>query len=159
MRCFPGSFSQSRHAASFWPRRGNFGRPPPMKSFPRPPPSAVPGLTRAWVDQGEFDVGRSRLQSLMLYDGTLFAQSSRATLEALDAETGQRLWSKLVGQPGYPSLAPGACKDLVATVNGSRLDVLNRYTGDILYQTSVDGVPASAAARATSGPTCRTRRA
>ena len=104
------------------------------------------GLTRAWVNQAQVDVGRSRLQSLMLYDGTLFAQSSRATLEALDAETGQRLWTKLVGQPGYPSLAPGACKDLVATVNGSRLYVLNRYTGDILYQTSVDGVPAGAPA-------------
>jgi outer membrane protein assembly factor BamB len=99
------------------------------------------GLTRAWVNQAQVDSGQGRLQSLVLYDGTLFAQSSRATLEALDADTGRRLWAKMVGQPGYPSLAPGACKDLVATINGARLYVLNRYTGDILYQTKIDGVP------------------
>jgi outer membrane protein assembly factor BamB len=110
------------------------------------------GLTRAWVTQAQVDAGQSRLQSLVLYDGTLFAQSSRATLEAIDAETGQRLWSKLIGQPGYPSLPPGACKDLVATVNGSRLYVLNRYTGDILYQTMIDGVPGG-------GPALSTKRA
>jgi hypothetical protein len=107
------------------------------------------GLTRAWVTQAQVDAARSRLQSLVLYDGTLFAQSSRSTLEAIDAETGQRLWSRLVGQQNYPSAPPGACKDLVATVNGSRLYVLNRYTGDILYQTPVDGVPGGAPALST----------
>jgi outer membrane protein assembly factor BamB len=110
------------------------------------------GLTRAWVTQAQVDAGRSRLQSLVLYDGMLFAQSSRATLEAIDAETGQRLWSKLIGQPSYPSLPPGASKDLVATINGSRFYVLNRYTGDILYQTNVDGVPGG-------GPALSTKRA
>jgi hypothetical protein len=99
------------------------------------------GLTRAWVTQAQVDSGRGHLQSLVLYDGALFSQSSRATLEAIDAETGQRLWSKLIGHPAYPSLPPGACKDLVGTINGSRFYVLNRYTGDILYQTNVDGVP------------------
>ncbi len=32
-------------------------------------------------------------------------------------------------------------RDLVATINGSTLFVLNRYTGDILYQTTIDGAP------------------
>ena len=71
----------------------------------------------------------------------LYAQSNRATLEAIDAETGQKLWSKMIGQPNHPSLPPGACRDLVATINGSTLYVLNRYTGDILYQTTVNGAP------------------
>ena len=99
------------------------------------------GLTRVWVTQAQVNRGQSRLQDVVLSDGTLYAQSNRATLEAIDAETGQKLWSKMVGQPDHPSLPPGAFRDLVATVNGSTLYVLNRYTGDLLYQTKVNGAP------------------
>ena len=110
------------------------------------------GLTRVWVTQAQVNPARGRLQSVVLYDGTLFTQSSRATLEAIDAETGQKLWSKLVGQPSYPTLQPGACHDLVATINGARLFVLNRYTGDILFETDIDGAPGG-------GPALSTKRA
>jgi hypothetical protein len=79
----------------------------------------------------------------------LFAQSNRATLEAIDAETGQMLWSKMIGQPSHPSLPPGACGDLVATINGCTLYVMNRYTGDILFQTTVDGAPGGGPALST----------
>jgi outer membrane protein assembly factor BamB len=99
------------------------------------------GLTRVWVTQAQVNSGQGRLQAVVLYDGVLYAQSSRATLEAIDAETGQKLWAKLVGQPNHPSLPPSASRDLVATINGSTLFVLNRYTGDILYQTTIDGAP------------------
>jgi outer membrane protein assembly factor BamB len=99
------------------------------------------GLTRMWVTQAQVNRAQSRLQTVVLYDGVLYTQSNRATLEAIDAETGQKLWSKMVGQPDHPSLPPSACRDLVATINGSTLFVLNRYTGDILYQTTVDGAP------------------
>ena len=99
------------------------------------------GLTRAWVTQAQVNRGQGRLQAVVIYDGVLYAQSSRATLEAIDAETGQKLWSKLIGQPSHPSLPPGAFRDLVATINGSTLFVMNRYTGDILYQTTVIGAP------------------
>ncbi len=110
------------------------------------------GLTRVWVTQAQVNRGQSRLQDVVLCDGTLYAQSTRATLEAIDAETGQKLWSKMVGQPDHPSLPPGAFRDLVATVNGSTLYVLNRYTGDLLYQTKVDGAPGG-------GPALSSRRA
>ncbi len=99
------------------------------------------GLTRAWVTQAQVNRGQGRLQAVVLYDGVLYAQSNRATLEAIDAETGQKLWSKLIGQPNHPSLPPGVFRDLVATINGSTLFVMNRYTGDILYQTTVNGAP------------------
>ena len=99
------------------------------------------GLTRMWVTQAQVNRGQGRLQAVVFYDGVLYAQSNRATLEAIDAETGQKLWSKMIGQPNHPSLPPGACRDLVATINGSTLFVMNRYTGDILYQTLVNGAP------------------
>ncbi len=104
------------------------------------------GLTRAWLTQAQVDAGQNRLQSLTLYDGTLFAQSSRATLEAIDAETGQRLWTKLIGQPNHPSIPPAVYRDLAAVINGSTMFVLNRYTGDILFQTKINGMPGAAAA-------------
>jgi hypothetical protein len=99
------------------------------------------GLTRMWVTQSLVNRGQGRLESVVLCDGTIYAQSNRATLEAIDAETGQALWSKMVGRPDRPNLPPGACRDLVATINGSTLFVLNRYTGDILYQTTINGAP------------------
>jgi outer membrane protein assembly factor BamB len=107
------------------------------------------GLTRMWVTQAQVDRGQSRLQSVILCDGTIYAQSSRATLEAIDAETGQKLWTKLIGQPSHPTLAPTACGDLVAAINGSTLFVLNRYTGDILYQKLIDGAPGGGPALST----------
>ncbi len=99
------------------------------------------GLTRAWVTQAQVNRGQGRLQAVVLYDGVLYAQSNRATLEAIDAETGQKLWSKMIGQPNHPNLPPSAYRDLVATINGSTLYVMNRYTGDILYQTTINGAP------------------
>lgn len=102
------------------------------------------GLTRMWVTQAQVNRAQGRLQTLVLYEGTLYAQSNRAVLEGIDAETGQKLWSKMIGQPTHPTSTPSAHRDLVATINGSTLFVMNRYTGDILYQTLVNGIPAAA---------------
>jgi len=99
------------------------------------------GLTRMWVTQAQVNRGQGQLQTVVFCDGTLYAQSNRATLEAIDAETGQKRWSKMIGQPSHPSLPPSAYRDLVATINGSTLYVMNRYTGDILYQTTINGGP------------------
>ncbi|MEI8374573.1 MAG: PQQ-binding-like beta-propeller repeat protein [Planctomycetota bacterium] len=99
------------------------------------------GLTRAWITQAQVNHSQGRLQTVVFCDGVLYAQSSRATLEAIDAETGQKLWSKMIGQPNHPCLPPSAYRDLVATINGSTLYVMNRYTGDILYQTTINGAP------------------
>ena len=64
------------------------------------------GLTRMWVTQAQVDRGQGRLQDVVLYEGVLYTQSNRATLEAIDAETGQKLWSKMVWQPRSSQPAP-----------------------------------------------------
>ena len=38
-------------------------------------------------------------------------------------------------------MTPDVSSDLLATVNGSRLFVCNRYTGEVLFETQVDGSP------------------
>ena len=100
------------------------------------------GLTRPWFTQVELDQGRSRLRDLIYADGVLYAQTDTAMIHAIDAETGKTLWVRQVGRPGHPSLTPDVSGDLLATVNGSRLYVVNRYKGDVLFETEVEGAPA-----------------
>ncbi len=99
------------------------------------------GLTRPWLTQLQIDHGRGRVVDMVLHDGTLYLQTDRATLSAIDAETGHQLWSRIVGRPEHPSMTPCANDDFVATVNGSRLYVCNRYNGDLLYETQLDSGP------------------
>ena len=76
-----------------------------------------------------------------MYEGTLYVQTTGAMIHAFDAETGQTLWARQVGRPQHPSLMPAAYRDLLAAVNGSRLYLVNRYNGDVLYETEVQGAP------------------
>jgi len=99
------------------------------------------GLTRCWFTQIEMDPGRSRLKDLVLYDGILYAQTDRAMVHAIDAETGATLWAKQIGRPGHPSMTPGVGRSLLAVVNGSRLYVADRLNGKILVETDIDGAP------------------
>ena len=110
------------------------------------PEAARHGLVRPWITQMGFDSARGRLCDLILYEGTLYAQTDRATIHAIDAETGKMLWSKQVGRPNHPSLTPSASHDFLAVVNGSRLYVVNRLNGDLLYEREVEGAPGAGAA-------------
>jgi hypothetical protein len=99
------------------------------------------GLTRAWFSQVKMDVGRSRVESVVLDDDALFVQTDRGMITAINAETGQTLWSKQVGKPNHPTMTPGVSPDLVVVLNGSRLFALNRANGDLLFETQVSGPP------------------
>lgn len=99
------------------------------------------GLTRPWFAQVELDEGRGNLNSVLLNEGVLYAQTSSAMLHAIDAETGKTLWSKQVGLAKHPSLPPDARGDLVATINGSRLYVLNRFNGVLLCDKEIQDAP------------------
>ncbi|MGA2799487.1 MAG: PQQ-binding-like beta-propeller repeat protein [Thermoguttaceae bacterium] len=99
------------------------------------------GLTRTWFTQVEMDPGRSRLKHLVLDDGILYAQTDKAVVHAIDAETGATLWVKQIGRPEHPSMTPGVGRNLLAIVNGSRLYVANRFNGKILLETDIDGAP------------------
>jgi len=99
------------------------------------------GLTRSWFTQIQMDRSRTRVQDVVLHEGTLYVQTDRAMVHAVDAETGKTIWAREVGRPNHPSLTPSVGDDLLGVVNGSRLYVCNRYNGDLLYEIRVDGVP------------------
>ena len=103
--------------------------------------TAQRGLTRAWLTQAQLDSTRGRVSYVLLHSGTLFVQTDQATLQAIDAETGQTLWAEEVGNRRRLALAPAANDHLVAVVNGSHLYALNRFNGKLLWQSDIDGVP------------------
>ncbi|MEX1224016.1 MAG: PQQ-binding-like beta-propeller repeat protein [Pirellulales bacterium] len=99
------------------------------------------GLTRAWYVQVPVDRSRDRLQSVNFYDGTLFTQTERGTITALDGETGERLWTTNIGKPDHPTTAIGANKLYVAALNGSTLYVLFRENGKLFWERQMKGAP------------------
>jgi outer membrane protein assembly factor BamB len=110
------------------------------------------GLTRPWFAQVELDQARGSLVSAVLYEGVLYCQTNTANLHAIDAETGKTLWSKQIGLPNHPSMPPDARGDMLAVVNGSRLFVVNRFNGDLLYEKEIKDAPGS-------GPALSSKRA
>jgi len=99
------------------------------------------GLTRPWFTQVQVDRTRGKVETLLLHDGTLFVQTDRAVLQAIDAETGRTLWMNEVGRRDFPSLRPAVNGEMVAIINGSTLHILHRSTGRLLWQRELPGVP------------------
>ena len=107
------------------------------------PTAAQHGLTRAWAAQVQVDPARGRLHNMVLEGGTLFVQTDQGVFEAIDAETGKRLWSTQVGERVFPTFSPGANPRFVALVNGSTLYLLNRFNGRLLWKTQLSGAPSA----------------
>ncbi len=105
------------------------------------PAAAQHGMARPWGVQIEMDRSRSRVRDMALYEGTLYVQTNRANISALDAETGHQLWAKVIGRPDFPSVPLVIDGDLLATINGSEIYVCNRYNGELLYQNRIAGSP------------------
>jgi hypothetical protein len=99
------------------------------------------GLTRAWFHQAEVDPARGKVQSLVLDEGVLFVQTDQGKIDAVNANTGERLWVTQVGEPGRITTQPAVSHKYVAAINGSTVYVLNRVTGKILWSASLPGAP------------------
>jgi outer membrane protein assembly factor BamB len=101
------------------------------------------GLARAWYGQADLNGALGEIVAFSLFDGVLFVQTSRAQLQAIDAETGATRWSVTVGDERYPCLSPGASADFVATINGSTLYVIDRKTGREAWHKELPKLPGS----------------
>lgn len=99
------------------------------------------GLARAWYAQADVNGARGKIVGMTLYADELFVQTSRAQLQAFDAETGATQWSVTVGDARYPCYAPAASADHVATINGSTLYVIDRNTGREAWHKALPKVP------------------
>ncbi len=109
------------------------------------------GLVRAWFTQVVLDSARGRISDIVVDDGTVFVQTDRAVLQAIDGQTGKTLWVAEIGDPLHPCTTPGFSSQIVATLNGSRLMLLDRSNGKLLWETQLS-------AGAGAGPALSTHR-
>jgi hypothetical protein len=101
------------------------------------------GLERAWFAQIPVDPSRSRVSTWYLYYDRLYGVTDSGIVTALDAETGERLWSKQVGKPGYPAFGPGANATYLGIVSGSKLYMLDRNDGRLAWVRELGSAPSS----------------
>ncbi|HJN08202.1 MAG TPA: PQQ-binding-like beta-propeller repeat protein [Pirellulaceae bacterium] len=72
---------------------------------------------------------------------TIYAMTDGGVVHAIDAQTGRTRWFTRVGNPNYPSEAPGANDQYVAVLNGSTIYTLNQKNGEIAWTRQVRGAP------------------
>jgi outer membrane protein assembly factor BamB len=85
----------------------------------------------------------AQMTSHVVPEVTLYVATDRGLVQAVDAETGRIRWTTAIGNPLYPSEAPGASDDHVAVVNGVEIYVLNAADGHVVWQRRSRGAPAA----------------
>jgi len=71
----------------------------------------------------------------------LYATTTRAMLHALDGRTGATRWTAPLGNPEYPTEAPGANDSYVAAVNGTHVMLFDKQDGRQVWRRQTAGVP------------------
>ena len=104
------------------------------------------GLERAWFAQVSVDLTRSRVSQWTLYKDQLFALSSSGTLQALNSETGETLWTVHVGTPNGSFAGPSVNEKYVAITSGTRLYLIDRNDGHVLWTRLLGSASAGAPA-------------
>jgi outer membrane protein assembly factor BamB len=99
------------------------------------------GLARPWYAQIGSPQVAGALEHVNYDEGLLLVQSRGGVLTAIDAETGRTLWSTQVGERNRSTTEPAANSKYVVVLNGSTLFVVDRASGDIVWQRMVGGAP------------------
>jgi outer membrane protein assembly factor BamB len=98
------------------------------------------GLVRAWWRQVPVDSTRDEVEALTLQGDTLYVQTRRGTISALNSEDGKVRWSRQIGSPTLVTSAVGANDKFAAVINGMTLYVLNREDGKIAFERKMRNV-------------------
>ncbi|NOY29380.1 MAG: PQQ-binding-like beta-propeller repeat protein [Planctomycetes bacterium] len=104
------------------------------------------GLERAWFSQVRVDRGKNRVTNWTLHDDLLLALTSTGTVHAMDAESGRTRWVAQVGNPSHPSTGPAANADFVAVLSGSKLFLLDRGDGHLVWSRPIGNTSEAAPA-------------
>src|SRR5262249_60943018 len=90
-------------------------------------------IQKQLVDAGKADAEKPTVDSYTVPKITVYGTSERGLVHALDGETGRTLWTAAIGNPLYPTSAPGANEKYVGVCNGSTLYVLHADDGSIAW--------------------------
>ena len=82
----------------------------------------------------------------------LFVSTSTGLLQSINAETGKSNWTVSVGSSRRPTSLPAANDWYVAVINGSQLFVVDRNTGEPLFDRELQTSPMVGSNRSNIGP-------
>lgn len=101
------------------------------------------GLVRSWYAQAPVDYSRSRVEQWKLFYDRIYATSTAGLLTEFDAETGETTWTTSIGAPGAAAFGPGVNLDYVAIVSASKLYLLDRRDGHVIWSRDLGSAPAA----------------
>jgi outer membrane protein assembly factor BamB len=78
----------------------------------------------------------------------LYTLSSDGSLECRDAESGEPIWSVLVGDRRLPYGAIGVSEEFLTVINGANLYKVEAATGEVMEQVRMSGAPSFGAVNA-----------
>jgi hypothetical protein len=82
-----------------------------------------------------------QVETVEIPESTVYVQTNLGVLHAIDAHTGRTLWSRAVGRPFFPTVAPAANDTMVVTCTGSQLVWLDAQTGRTIYERPAAKIP------------------
>lgn len=114
--------------------------------LPTRPALARVGLERHWFNVIPLGGGGEQVLELSIDHDFVFAQTDRANFHVFDSESGRLLWSVNLGSSSVDARPASANSTKVFVTNGNQLLALERRTGQILWTTHLDSLPASSTA-------------
>jgi len=101
------------------------------------------GLERVWFAQAPVDPSRTRINTWYLFFDRLYCVTDSGLVAAFNAETGARLWTRQIGNSGLAAFGPDANLAYLGVVSGSKLYLLNRDDGRLIWSRDLGGAPSS----------------
>lgn len=108
--------------------------------------AAQHGLERAWFSHVRVDPSRFRVANWTLDKDQLFALTTEGTLQALNAETGETLWVTDIASRNASTIGLALSPDYVAVLSASRLNLLERSDGRLIWSRAVGAAPSASPA-------------
>jgi outer membrane protein assembly factor BamB len=101
------------------------------------------GLVRAWWSQATLNPNSESVRYLSADEDNVYVQSSGGIVTAINAETGRRLWSALIGSAGEEGLPVASNEQQVLVAVGLHLFAIDKFTGKSLWNLDLPHHPST----------------
>lgn len=101
-------------------------------------------LEMLWWGQAVIDPAQDRVLHLTIDEDNVYVQTSAGIVTAFHGQSGERLWSVLLGAPGRVSLPLASNEREALVAIGLQLYGLNKFTGELLWQIELPHHPSTA---------------
>ncbi|MBX3439559.1 MAG: PQQ-binding-like beta-propeller repeat protein [Planctomycetaceae bacterium] len=99
------------------------------------------GLERGWWSQATLNPANDRLVYLTADEENVYAQSRGGIVTAFDAESGKRLWARLLGPADAPSFPAVTNADQLLVATGMNMYAVNKFNGRLLWRLNLPHHP------------------